>query len=993
MTCIESFYPKYPFIDKNPLDPYKESFSDAIVTKKEFASQKLAATEERPTNPGELLRHQTYIARFMAPTTGYNELLLFHEPGTGKTCSAVAVIEGLKGTFKGAIVCAKGEGLNKNFRQELVFTCTDGRYIPEGYDRLSDLQRVTRIQRMIGDFYTLRTFETLAKEIGSLSDRQLCDRYENHIFIIDEVHNLREKDELDEENELDENPLATKRINIYLQFHRLFHVLTRRKILLMSGTPIKDTPEEFASVMNLILPLDLQFDSQTFVHHYFTDKGKLRQETRDEMINKIRGRISYISSAPSNVKRVFIGSRFGNLKHFIVATDVMSDFQTDVYKKAYKDDKTTRSIYTGSRQASLFVFPDGSVGPSGFEKFIVSRQQGVYEATRELTDEIRTIKGLSRLSSKYGMVVDTITKSFPSKHFVFCQYVNGSGSIVFAKALEQFGYTAANGTEKTKRKRFALCTHQTTSNTIIRRIIDRFNNDDNIDGEFISVIIGSKVLNEGFTLKNVRNEFILTPHWNYAETAQAIARGWRFGSHDTLLARGDANVTVNVYQCVSLPNSSAIPSIDLELYETAENKDVINRQIERLVKENAFDCPLTIERNKVSGYDGERECDYQACDYKCAGNIGPVLDTSTYNLLEDIQKSVRDRVLNILNRELKTNLNYSLDKLLAAMPDTEEMEIVKAISSLLDSDVIFTDRFGFSKFIRISGRTLFLSSDPNTSNEVFTEYYSRNSILENGEQFDDILAEVYEDSLPNKVAQLFDYPELTTTLIVALPPRVQREVLYGCLMSLDQKKEKNVDIRDVILEFFTGVFSKQIFHGEETWIVNLYSETLGTTRYDRATNKFVVCDVEELPKIGINASPIGWYGLYNPRLQDFCIRDISQPTRGKTDLRKLTVGRRCVNYDIPVLVDIVSRRMMCDPPMSFKRAASRAELLADLSTTKNAIPSDFTSDDDSIRRVLYWSFVKKTDLCEMMKNWFKSHNLLETNFDCGTQKKSRAKFR
>lgn len=51
---------------------------------------------------------------------------------------------------------------------------------------------------------------------------------------------------------------ATSSLNIYKQFHRFLHVVKDCKILLMSGTPMKDGVEEIASVMNLILPLNKQ---------------------------------------------------------------------------------------------------------------------------------------------------------------------------------------------------------------------------------------------------------------------------------------------------------------------------------------------------------------------------------------------------------------------------------------------------------------------------------------------------------------------------------------------------------------------------------------------------------------------------------------------------------------------------------------------------------------------------------------------------------------
>lgn len=1001
MITVNNFYPKFPFIHSSTLDPYRgQKFNDVIVSKKEFAMQKLQKTEQLPKKSGELLRHQEYISKFLASDTGYDELLLFHEPGTGKTCTAVAVVEGLIGGWvKGAIVCAKGEGLNKNFLQELAFTCTaEEKYLPANYDNMTDLQRTSQIRRLVNKFYSFRTFETFAKELVSLSDAELHRRYENHIFIVDEVHNLRENedDDIAADVDLPENILTQRhKINIYSQFFRLFHKINKRKILLLSGTPIKDTPEEFASVMNLILPLSLQFNSDPkfFVRHYFEPDGRIKEETKHDIINKIKGRISYLSATIADVKKVFIGTpMFEKLTHLIVSVDVMSQFQSDVYENAYREDEKTHSIYTFSRQAALFVFPDKSVGSKGYKNYIIEKSNGKYEATRDFSLAVNTLEKLKILSSKYGFVVETILANPNSKHFIFCQYVKGSGSIVLSKILNAFGFTPANGNEQTKKLRYALCTHHTSSNSTIRRMINRFNDDDNIDGEFISIVIGSRVLNEGFTLKNVRHEYILTPHWNYSETAQAIARGWRVGSHTALINRGDKDVQVKVYQCVSVPNNNNVPSIDLEMYKTAEKKDVINKQIERLVKESAFDCPLTIDRNKITGYDGKRECDYQQCDYECDGKIIHPLDTSTYDLTESEQKKLTREIITKLQTVFNHQNEYSFSRLKKDFVNYDNFILTLVVCNLIDSYEIFTDKFGFLNFLRVANDILFLSPNPKLNEGVFNLYYSRNIILETTKSFSYFVDEIYESNIPDKITQLFNYPNMIQSLIVKLPKDVQREILYGCILAKDAGKTKNALTRDSILKFYTGFFSKQAIENiGETWVVYLYKDSLGTTCFDKEKNKFITCTNDNIT-IKLNISPIGWYGLYNPTLNDFCIRPAIDTT--SQDLRKLTVGKRCVNYDQNVLVDLAARKMMIPCPNDYLIDVSKERMLEALKAAKFTIPNDFkkTNDRDYLKRILYWSSQRKIDLCNAMKDWFSDNNLLETNFDCGTQKKNRLKF-
>lgn len=606
---IENFYPKYPNIRRNnneiALNPYDNtSFETTLVTKREFVNMKLSRNEKVPDIPGAQFNHQIYISRFLSSLTGYDELLLYHAMGSGKTCTSISAIEKLrteKNSFiKGAIILASGSGLLKNYLQELLFTCTDGRYIPENYDKLSDLARIHRTRKITSQFYQFHTFEVFAKDISKMSDIQIHNRFDNRIIIIDEVHNLREHDDskrtdddtedVDKEDEEVTVPkLQTERINvkIYEQFHRFLHLIRNRKIILMSGTPMSNGPEEFASVMNLILPLNEQFETgKSFVSKYFTSDGEINPTHVNEFVNKIKGRTSYLKEAISEVKKKFDGRIMKPLKYFVVYPITMSDFQSKAYIEAYEKDINEKSIFTSSRQASLFVFPDGSTGSQGFNKYItkqkianitertlamtkkksiVNKSRLEYVIGKELAIAIgninkdgaeKCLNNLKKYSCKYVSCINTIIQKPKSKCFVYCQFVNGSGTILFAKILDQFGFVSSNGDETTKRKRYALISNKTTSTKGIRKLIDRYNSDDNIDGDYIQVLIGSRVINEGFTLKNVIFEMILTPHFHYGETSQAIARGWRTGSHKAMLDRGDKNIEVIVRQLVAMPNET-----------------------------------------------------------------------------------------------------------------------------------------------------------------------------------------------------------------------------------------------------------------------------------------------------------------------------------------------------------------------------------------------------------------------------------------------------
>lgn len=227
------FLPKYPHIDRfeaDVLNPYNENFNEVIYKKKEFYENRLPATEPFPDEAGELLKHQKIIARYFSSRTPYDGILLVHEMGTGKTCSAIGAIEQIRSEknsgFKGALILARGEGLLNNFQEELIFRCTDGRYIPENYVKLTQGEQVRRKKKAIQDFYTFNTYEVFAKEIDRSSTALLKRRYSNMIVVMDEVHNVRLQD-------------RTEGLKVYESIEEFLHVIENSKKMLLSGTPMK----------------------------------------------------------------------------------------------------------------------------------------------------------------------------------------------------------------------------------------------------------------------------------------------------------------------------------------------------------------------------------------------------------------------------------------------------------------------------------------------------------------------------------------------------------------------------------------------------------------------------------------------------------------------------------------------------------------------------------------------------------------------------------
>ena len=182
---------------------------------------------------------------------------------------------------------------------------------------------------------------------------------------------------------------------------------------------------------------------------------------------------------------------------------------------------------------------------------------------------------------------------------------------------------------------------------IKKKLLDSvFSNFDNRDGKFIKIVLGSKVMNEGITLENVKEVHVLDVYYNLGKLQQVIGRALRECKHYKLISNENKYPKVNIYRYViSFPqNYGGIKTLttEEEMYKKAESKYILIKEVERALKEVAFDCPLNYHgnifpeetlkyKNCVSAKDLQNmtveerkkiqicpiQCDLQKCEFKC----------------------------------------------------------------------------------------------------------------------------------------------------------------------------------------------------------------------------------------------------------------------------------------------------------------------------------------------------------------------------------------
>ena len=259
---------------------------------------------------------------------------------------------------------------------------------------------------------------------------------------------------------------------------------------------------------------------------------------------------------------------------------------------------------------------------------------------KNITGIILKKENIKHFSTKYYTILDNISKLINDKiatAFVYSNFVNVGGIDLLSETFIQNGYleyqndynnydindntidykTGLTYIEYKNKynissfrpSTFLLITggsdesHEEISDIKQKYIQDVFNNIDNIDGKNIKFILGSKVMSEGITLKNVKEVHILEPFFNISKTEQVIGRAVRVCVHMDVIRDDDPlgrYPEVDIYRYVISTNQKGVLSTDEILYKKAEIKYLLIKKVERALKESAFDCPLLFNANVFS---------------------------------------------------------------------------------------------------------------------------------------------------------------------------------------------------------------------------------------------------------------------------------------------------------------------------------------------------------------------------------------------------------
>jgi hypothetical protein len=249
-----------------------------------------------------LLTHQKIVRDYMNLYTPYRGLLLYHGLGSGKTCTSIAIAEGMKDAKR--VIIMTPASLRANYIEELK-KCGDLIYKrnqfwewistdtnPEAatpisailnlplefirkhhgawfinvtkksnYDDLSDIDKRTleeQLNEMIKSKYTFINYNGLrAKKLQELTSNFTRNLFDNAVIVIDEAHNLisRIVNKIKKEKEIQENKKGEKEhlpLNLSTKLYELLMSAKNARIILLTGTPVINYPNEFGILFNIL---------------------------------------------------------------------------------------------------------------------------------------------------------------------------------------------------------------------------------------------------------------------------------------------------------------------------------------------------------------------------------------------------------------------------------------------------------------------------------------------------------------------------------------------------------------------------------------------------------------------------------------------------------------------------------------------------------------------------------------------------------------------
>ena len=483
---VSSYFMNNREIFINAINTLFEPYRDQIM---DDSNQITCDSIGSMTSKFSLLTHQLVVRDYMNIYTPYRGLLLYHGLGSGKTCTSIALAEGMKSSKK--IIIMTPASLRSNYMSELkkcgnalyntnqYWEWIDTTQYPNTLATLSSILNLTKeyIERQGGAWLvnvkkTSNFADLSPQKKGKLNDQinemieskyqfinynglrrsnwaQMSNNFEINVFdnavvIIDEAHNLisrivnkigKEKAiSIDKQTgEPDKRPVSLS-MNLYLDLLRAKNA----KVILMSGTPVINYPNELGIMFNILRGYIKQWE--------FTLDIKTTSPVNEKTIQQLLNRekiLDYMEYSPKTKRLVVTRNPFGfeNVEQKSRVQDKPKKEEADKYRgvavkeETISDEKFEQNIVRLLKSNDIELIGKPKINqftalPDKFDDFV---NMFIDASSKELkNDELlkRRIMGLSsyfksaqeKLLPRYDKLTDLHVIKIPMSDYQFGVY-------------------------------------------------------------------------------------------------------------------------------------------------------------------------------------------------------------------------------------------------------------------------------------------------------------------------------------------------------------------------------------------------------------------------------------------------------------------------------------------------------------------------------------------------------------------------------------------
>ncbi|AAL69820.1 SPV081 putative early transcription factor VETFS [Swinepox virus] len=453
-------------------------------------------------------------------------VLLFHIMGSGKTIIAL-LFALVASRFKKVYILVPNINILKifNYSMDVAINLFNSDYILENIFIHSTTS-----------FYSLNYNDNIINYNG-------LSRYNNAIFIIDEAHNIFG-------NNTGELMTVIKNKN-------------KIPFLLLSGSPITNTPITLSNIISLMSDEDINF-SDIIIQGKKVFQILLNEHGVNVLKNILRGRISYYKMPDSDLPTIKYHGR--NFLDTQVVYCHMSKLQERDYinvRKLCNNEMFEKNM----NNVSLAVL--------GQLNLINNLDILFQEQDKELYPNLKISNGVLygdelinlNISSKFKYFISKVT-NLKGKQFIY--FSNSTyGGLVIKYIMLSNGYSEYNGSQGTnpklingKAKTFAIVTSKMKSS--LEDLLAVYNSSSNDDGSQIMFLFSSNIMSESYTLKEVRHIWFMTIPDTFSQYNQILGRSIRKFSYN------DIHEPVNVYLLATVYSDFNDNIISLDDYSLDE---------------------------------------------------------------------------------------------------------------------------------------------------------------------------------------------------------------------------------------------------------------------------------------------------------------------------------------------------------------------------------------------------------------------------------------